>query len=242
MCQDDDKKESHILFFSTFKIGMTLIIFMKLRQYLVGGLACLLVFLAQPLPAQQNGAILPPPLKRNKETKTPSVAPDTVDSVAPSDQMTEPRMTVFDDWVHRCTDITLDGKSITQCELLQAQQKSQGEEMLNILILAFADIKIEDEGAKGEFMLTSVVPLDVFLPEGLRFLVDDRALFQVPFRNCNPNGCWSQIMVEKSALEALKKGKDGVARFTIMTGQEYEVKFSLNGLTAGLDALKRGSN
>jgi len=200
--------------------------------------------------AQQGASpLLPPPLQRNQtppDSAAPSPPPsDTAPSDgAPSDGAVataeEARITVFEDWVHRCTDITLQDQPITQCELLQAQQRPQGDEMLNVLILAFAEIVSEDESQKPAFMLTSVVPLDVFLPDGMRFLADGQEVMHVPFRNCNPNGCWSQIIVEASALNALKKGNVGLARFTIMTGQEVEVQFSLKGLTAGLNALTQG--
>jgi len=209
------------------------------------GLALLLV---QPVMAQQGGVILPPPLQRNHQTpkieqptqtqtdraQTEQTPTDRVSAVAE-----ESRMTVFDDWVHRCTDIEIENNTVTQCELLQAQQRQQGDGMLNVLILAFAEIFEEKEGGNKGFMLTTVVPLDVFLPEGMRFLADGVPVMQVPFRNCNLNGCWSQMIVEEQALNALKKGSAGLARFTIMNGQEVEVKFSLKGLTAGLNALQQ---
>jgi len=133
-------------------------------------------FLVLPVAAQQNGSFLPPPLKRNQAKIAAPEAPaaPTNSTAAPS-----PLITAFDDWVHRCTDINIEEKTITQCELLQAQQRQQGEEMLNILILAFAEMMPEDDAKKAEFMLTSVVPLDVFLPDGLRLMVDSRAVLAV---------------------------------------------------------------
>jgi len=179
--------------------------------------------------------ILPPPLKRPSTTS--DVTQTAGQAVA---KVEEPRITVFEDWVHRCTDIPFEDKTITQCELLQAQQRPQGDDMLNVLILAFAEIVAQGQEAKTGFMLTSVVPLDVFLPDGMRFLADGDEVMHVPFRNCNASGCWSQIIVEEGALNALKRGGEGLARFTIMNGQEVEVKFSLKGLTAGLNALQQG--
>jgi len=196
---------------------------------------CLL--LITPLMAQQQGgSILPPPLKRPSTSNTPNAPVKPSHNTSTPD--TTPRITVFDDWVHRCSDIVIEDKSLTQCELLQAQQRQQGEEMLNILILAFAIIMPEEKGKEIAFMLTSVVPLDVFLPDGIHFLVDSRSVMHIPFRNCNMNGCWSQIIIEENALNAFKRGKDGLARFTIMNGQEVEIKFSLKGLTSGLNALQ----
>jgi len=212
---------------------------MRFYTYLAGAMACFWIFLAFPLAAQNNNTLLPPPLKRNKQVPAPSTPPGVEGAVASSDQIAPPRLEPFGDWMHRCADIIIEGKTVTQCELLQAQQQEQGEAMLNVLILAIAQISTQEAGAKEGFMLTSVVPLDVFLPDGLRFFIDGRTLFQVPFRNCNPNGCWSQIVLEKEALETMKKGKEGLMRLTIMTGQELEVKFSLKGLTAGLEALKK---
>jgi|GEM_PF-1289172 len=220
---------------------------MRLYKLFTTIVTCLFILVSQQLIAQENsvpqgGLLLPPALKRNNNNAPPVAASDnTVEASHAQGEITAPSITAFEDWVHRCTDITLDGKSITQCELLQAQQNQQGEELLNVLILAFAEITEKEAQAKGEFMLTSVVPLDVFLPDGLRFFVDGRELFQVPFRNCNPNGCWSQVVVDAPALDILKKGNAGLVRFGVMTGQELEVQFSLKGFTAGLNALKQKS-
>jgi len=212
---------------------------MKIYHFILGTISVLSLFLAQPLVAQQDNS-LPPPLRRpatSAGTTQPTTPTPPVETA--TQKTTEPQITTFDDWVHRCSEIIVEEKPFTQCELLQLQQQQQGENMINILILAFAQVAPKEGENSAQFMLTSVVPLDVFLPDGIRFLVDSRAVMHLPFRNCNPNGCWSQIVVEEAVLEAFKRKNEGLARFTIVNGQEVEVKFSLKGLTAGLDALQK---
>jgi len=241
--------------------------FMKISHCLLSAFSAFCLLLAQPSFAQQDNS-WPPPLRRPAAKTTNNAAASAAQPSAPTQPQTEPakpaveepaptqaaastqqapaptqavepKLEVFEDWVHRCSDLIIEEKPFTQCELLQAQQRQQGEDMLNILIMAFAEALPEEGGDKSsQFMLTSVVPLDVFLPEGIRFLVDSRAVMHVPFRNCNASGCWSQVLVEETVLNSLKRGNEGRARFTIINGQEIEVRFSLKGLTAGLAALK----
>jgi len=184
--------------------------------------------------AQQGSGPLPPGLIREgREAPITSTAGSENESAASAPA----RLRSFDDWVHRCAEVQIGQERATQCELLQVRQVKQEETMMNILILALATIAPEKEGDKPAILLTTVVPLDVFLPEGMRFLVDGQEILHVPYQNCNMQGCWSRTLLDETAITAMKKGNDGLARFAVINGQGAEIQFSLKGFTAGMEAL-----
>jgi len=218
----------------------------KMRSFLL--LLCLgLVSFGLATPpslAQQNSGPLPPGLIRegsglqlqSADRIPPSV--EGAESSAPASQPTA-QVQSFDDWVYRCSDVRMGEENVTQCELLQVRQVKQGEDMVNILILAMAEIAPEKAGDAPAILLTTVVPLDVFLPEGMRFLVDGREVLHIPYQNCNNQGCWSRAILEDKIISAFKKGNNGMARFAVVNGQGAEIQFSLKGFTAGMDALQK---
>lgn len=150
----------------------------------------------------------------------------------------------FDDWSYRCGEIALeDGKSVSQCEVVQVARVKQGEEDVSLLTLAIAKTVPEAE-AKGKkqqdaaLLLTALVPLNIFLPAGFGLDVDGKAITDTSYRNCNQAGCWVQQRLEPATLAALQKGQMGAARLRLMNGQNVTIRFSLKGLTAALNKLK----
>jgi len=223
-----------------------LIKYNKMRSFFltlyIGLITCSSLTLS-PSWAQQNSGPLPPGLIREGS----GLQLQPADRLPPSAQLSEDiasnqpaaQVQSFDDWVYRCSDVKMGEENVTQCELLQVRQVKQGEEMVNILILALAEIAPEKEGGAPAILLTTVVPLDVFLPEGMRFLVDGREVIHIPYQNCNSQGCWSRAILEDKVISALKKGNNGLARFAVVNGQGAEIQFSLKGFTAGMDTLQK---
>ncbi|MDE3811269.1 invasion associated locus B family protein [Sinorhizobium meliloti] len=149
----------------------------------------------------------------------------------------------FDDWTYRCGEVAVEGKTVSQCEVVQVARVKQGEEEVSLLTLAIAktapgtDEKPEKESDET-LLLTALVPLNIFLPAGFGLDVDGKAVADTAYRNCNQAGCWVQRRLEKAMLSALRKGKMGAARLRLMNGQNVTIRFSLKGLTAALDKLK----
>jgi len=189
--------------------------------------------------AQQNGAPLPSGLIRDGDGS--KIPPMGISSNNAGVDASTPQLQSFSDWVHRCSDTQLEKETVTQCELLQVRQIKQGETMVNILILAIAEIASEKKEEKPAILLTTVVPLDVFLPEGIRFLIDGREMIHIPYQNCNNQGCWSRAILDDKVIEAFRKGNNGLARFAVINGQGAEIQFSLKGFTAGITALQNRS-
>lgn len=179
-----------------------------------------------------------PSFAQNAQPKAQSS--QSVQTTVSNDGATPPNVTTekFDDWIYRCTD-TQENKQFTKnCEILQIQQAKQEDQVTNVLILAIAQVKGEKPGDKPALMMTSVVPLNVFLLEGILFTIEKQNVMQIPFRYCNQQGCWSQVMLDNKTLDTFKKGNEGKARFMIMNGQAIDVKFSLKGLTKALEKLQ----
>lgn len=150
----------------------------------------------------------------------------------------------FDDWNYRCAQVDIgDGRTATQCEVVQVAHVKQGDEDVSLLTLAIAKSASENasEEADTGLALTALVPLNIFLPAGFGLDADGKAVADTAYRNCNQAGCWAQQQLDKATLAALQKGQVGAARMRLMNGQNVNIRFSLKGLTAALNKLKAPS-
>jgi invasion protein IalB len=154
----------------------------------------------------------------------------------------------FDDWYYRCVDGKgADGSAITNCEVAQIATIKQGDQDVNVLTMAFA--KAADAPAASnkkaakqpasDLVLTTLVPLNMYIPAGLGIDVADKPVVQLAYRNCNQAGCWAQQKLDGKMVAALTKAADGTGHVQMMNGQKVNIKFSLKGLPAALDALQK---
>ncbi|AVA26077.1 invasion associated locus B family protein [Rhizobium sp. NXC24] len=161
------------------------------------------------------------------------------------------RVQKFDDWYYRCIDgKAADGSAATHCEVAQIATVKQGDQDVNILTLAIA--KVTDEPATpnkkaakqpaSELVLTALVPLNMYIPAGLGIYAADKPVVQLAYRNCNQAGCWSQQKLDGKMVAALTKASDGTGHVQMMNGQKVNIKFSLKGLPAALDALQKAAS
>ncbi|KAA0686872.1 invasion associated locus B family protein [Neorhizobium sp. P12A] len=153
-------------------------------------------------------------------------------------------VTKFDDWYYRCVDgKAADSAVKSSCEVAQIATVKQGDQTVNVLTLAFA--KAVDTGQKGVKpaapgpLLTTLVPLNVYLPAGLSIDAGDKQVVQLAYRNCNQTGCWAQQEMTTKTLATLQKSADGVGHLQLMDGRKVNIKFSLKGLWPALDAMNK---
>ncbi|WP_353619758.1 invasion associated locus B family protein [Rhizobium sp. ICMP 5592] len=159
-------------------------------------------------------------------------------------------MQKFDDWYYRCIDgKAADGAATTHCEVAQIATVKQGEQDVNVLTLAIAKADapaVSDKKAgkqpASDLVLTALVPLNMYLPAGLSIDAADKPAVQLAYRNCNQAGCWSQQKLDTKTISALAKAADGVGHVQMMNGQKVNIKFSLKGLSAALDALQKSAS
>jgi invasion protein IalB len=154
----------------------------------------------------------------------------------------------FDDWYYRCVDgKAADGSATTSCEVAQIATVKQGDQDVNVLTLAIAKAtdapsaasKKVAKPAAVELVLTTLVPLNMYIPAGLNIDVADKPVVQLAYRNCNQAGCWAQQKLDSKMVAALSKASDGTGHVQMMNGQKVNIKFSLKGLSAALDALQK---
>ena len=192
----------------------------------------------QPAPAAANT----PPSAGSAQ----STAPQT-DEQKPAPQA---RVQKFDDWYYRCIDgKAADGSATTSCEVAQIATVKQGDQDVNVLTLAVAKVPAptatDKKAAKqpaSELVLTTLVPLNMYLPAGLSIDASDKQVLQLAYRNCNQAGCWAQQKLDGKMVSALSKAADGTGHVQMMNGQKVNIKFSLKGLSAALDALQKAAS
>ncbi|AYG68679.1 MULTISPECIES: invasion associated locus B family protein [unclassified Rhizobium] len=171
-------------------------------------------------------------------------------AAAASEQQPAPQARVqkFDDWYYRCIDgKAADGSTATHCEVAQIATVKQGDQDVNILTLAIAKatdapVTSNKKAAKqpaGDLVLTALVPLNMYIPAGLGIDAAEKPVVQLAYRNCNQAGCWSQQKLDGKMVAALTKAADGTGHVQMMNGQKVNIKFSLKGLPAALDALQK---
>ncbi|ENN88262.1 hypothetical protein RHSP_83331 [Rhizobium freirei PRF 81] len=87
--------------------------------------------------------------------------------------------------------------------------------------------------------MTTLVPLNMYLPGGIGIDASDKPVVQLAYRNCNQAGCWAQQKLDAKMVAALAKATNGIGHVQMMNGQKVNIKFSLKGLSAALDALQK---
>ncbi len=192
----------------------------------------------QPAPAANTPA--------NAEAQqAPAPAADAQQQPTP-----QARAQKFDDWYYRCVDgKAADGSATTSCEVAQIATVKQGDQDVNVLTLAIA--KVAPPAATGkkaakqpasDLVLTTLVPLNMYLPAGISIDASDKPVVQLAYRNCNQAGCWAQQKLDTKMVAALSKAADGVGHVQMLNGQKVNIKFSLKGLSAALDALQKAAS
>lgn len=157
-------------------------------------------------------------------------------------QNSQPVVKQFGDWFYRCIDVATGeaAKSVKQCEVAQIQQVQQGEQTITVLSVGIAMTAPEKKGGKPGLIMTSVAPLNVFLPEGLRYSIGGKDVIKTVYNNCNQAGCWARQVLDSKMLDQLKEGNEGEGHFRLADGRNVNIKFSLKGLSAALAALEKG--
>ncbi|NTJ61684.1 invasion associated locus B family protein [Agrobacterium rhizogenes] len=161
------------------------------------------------------------------------------------------RVQKFDDWYYRCIDgKAADGSALTSCEVAQIATVKQGDQDVNVLTLAIAkatdapapSTKKAAKQAASDLVLTTLVPLNMYIPAGISIDAADKPVLQLAYRNCNQAGCWAQQKLDAKMIAALSKAADGTGHVQMMNGQKVNIKFSLKGLAGALDALQKAAS
>ncbi len=144
------------------------------------------------------------------------------------------------DWVLQCEDepeekvagATPDKPHERACGMVQTARNEERKNIALTLVLM-----LTEQQGKQATMMRVMAPIGVFLPTGVALEIDGAAVGRVPFTRCLPQVCIAFAEASPQTLEKLKKGDK--ANFIIYEapGLGINLKLSLKGFTAGLDAL-----
>ncbi len=87
-------------------------------------------------------------------------------------------------------------------------------------------------------MIFLTLPLGIYLPDGLLFLVDGGEILNISVEICMANGCHTRMALEGALLKTLKGGRQATLTFYDGQQQKITVPISLAGFTAAYAALK----
>lgn len=136
----------------------------------------------------------------------------------------------FGDWDLACikTDTEKD-----PCSLLQILRDDDGNAVAEISLFRISGKTQAVAGA------SIVVPLETLLPAQLIIAVDSGAGKRYNYSFCTELGCVAQIGLTQEDINAFKRGKTAkvALRPAPAPDQVVELKMSLNGFTAGFDAV-----
>lgn len=87
-------------------------------------------------------------------------------------------------------------------------------------------------------MLLMSVPLGVYLPAGINFVVDDTERYQAILAYCNTEGCHSYYRMTESLYRMFRSGRWLNVSFVDGTRRTHRFKVSLNGFTSAIESLR----
>ena len=134
----------------------------------------------------------------------------------------------FRDWTEACE---AGGQGREICFIFQ-RVSYQGKPVANIT-LGF-------KPGKNSPVAVINMPLGaIHLPDGLRVRTDQNIDGWGAFKFCNQKGCHVELDVEPQLLAAMQAGSNGWLLFYDLRREAIQLPFSLRGLTAGLQSLRR---
>lgn len=114
------------------------------------------------------------------------------------------------------------------CRLQQAQAVNGGKDVVFLFNIA-------RQGKQRVAIIST--PLNVYLPAGLELKIDGGQVQRVIFETCNISGCHAGFALNGSVLGALRKGNVLTVALKDTKATTIPLKVSLNGISAGIDAL-----
>ncbi|WP_367353632.1 invasion associated locus B family protein [Agrobacterium pusense] len=152
--------------------------------------------------------------------KAPEVAAEAV---------VDPRR--YGDWELVCkpqADAATPKAESASCRLQQAQAVNGGKDVVFLFNIA-------RQGKQRVAIIST--PLNVYLPAGLELKIDGGQTQRVIFETCNISGCHAGFALSGSLLGALRKGNVLTVALKDTKATTIPLKVSLNGISAGIDAL-----
>ncbi len=130
----------------------------------------------------------------------------------------------FGKWALKC------GKAKTGPErcVLTLSVKSNTQQLLGV--------SIQKNGNKKRIHFS--VPLGISLKHPVKFRLDRRRQKSISLVMCDPNGCHGSLLLDKTLMRAIKKGKQASVIYKLPDGRELKVPCPFDGVAKGVRQVK----
>lgn len=81
------------------------------------------------------------------------------------------------------------------------------------------------------------VPFGILLLAPLQIAIDNRTQAELPYVQCQPNGCTTSVSLPSEFIDKLKAGRKMTLKYALPDQSFIEASLSLHGITAGLKSL-----
>lgn len=115
-----------------------------------------------------------------------------------------------------------------QCEMFQRLNYAE----TGIRLVEFAIGAPQGEGNISRGVI--ILPLGIYLPDGVLLQIDDGQSFKAAIRSCTKNGCVSYINLNQDLLMMMAAGEFLTLHLKADDGQSIQVKMSLKGFAEKL--------
>lgn len=116
------------------------------------------------------------------------------------------------------------------CQFAPASAETSGEAQVGLAIVSAP----EDDGLVAIFR----APLGVLLSAGITLRIDDREIGQLAFQTCEADGCVAPARLEGALASGMRRGAVLEAELVKRDGATSRTRFSLMGVTSGLQAMR----
>jgi len=132
----------------------------------------------------------------------------------------------FGDFNVRCATV----KSVAPCDLYEERvQKDTGRRVLGFSI-GFMP-------SQNRYIMQVAVPLGIDVGKGIIITDGKFTSPALPVRRCDQTGCFSEVAVDKSLIDAFSKMGDAKIQVFAEGGKPYPFTFSFNGFSAAHESM-----
>jgi invasion protein IalB len=152
----------------------------------------------------------------SKATSTPAYKPA-------STQASTPRAGTGGGWTLTCANLSAARPNACRVYFSVRTRKSRQ------LILA---VLVHQQDAKAAPTMTFRTPFGVYLPAGVRYVLDKTKAIQVAYLSCTQQGCFAPVPLSKDVLTRMKGGQRMTVVMQNMKRQDIKIIFTLAGFDA----------
>ncbi len=137
---------------------------------------------------------------------------------------------------HGSWEIRCDAKKADVCIMTQVGNRADGQPVLRVALRKTPGAK-GPQGQEIAAVLQIDAPLGVLLPAGVEVKIDGKEIGRAAFQVCDSRACIASEPVPQNFVDQMKKGNAATMTILAVNGDKAEVNISLNGFTAGFNAL-----